>query len=99
MELILKLSNTKTIDEQFKNGIKLRPDRLNGIKEIIVIQHDEIIDYRYLNNNEIVYNAETKAIRLNSLLGDRINNGIIGKKVNYNTFNPATLNDLNAILK
>lgn len=97
MELIFKIR--KNIETQFKNGVKIRPDRLNPIDIAFVIQDDVIVQVFEIDNENIEYNARTKTIEINSILGKEItNHELIGKKVDYQTFNPATINNIEQLL-
>lgn len=97
MELIFKVKND--IESQFKHGVKIRPDRLNPIDLGFVIRNDEISQVFKINNESIQYNARTKTIELNSILGDELtDHELIGAQVNYQTFNPATINNIDQLL-
>lgn len=97
MELIFKVKND--IQNQFKHGVKIRPDRLNPIDLGFVIQNDKISKVFKIDNENIKYNARTKTIELNSILGEELtDHELIGEKVNYQTFNPATINNIDQLL-
>lgn len=100
MDLILKVKDTKTLTEQFTTGVKIRPDRLKDAEVIYVIKHDLIDNVYQLKKDHIEYNALKNTLKLNSILGEQIeNHELLGKEVDYKTFNPATIKDIDTLLK
>ena len=90
MDLILIVK--KSIDDQFKNGIKVKADRLKNVKMAYVIKDNVIVGVYVIDNTHILYNAQTKTIDMQSIMQDKIyHHEYVGKEVEYNTFNPATI--------
>lgn len=96
MNLILKVKDS--LEQQFPNGIKFRPDRLANIDEAIVIRNNEIIAAYRVDNQNIVYDAQNNTIKLDSILKDQLDYPLTYHRVNYKTFNPATIKSINDIL-
>lgn len=91
MHLILKVKNT--LHEQFPDGIKVKADRLKDVDRAYVIKHDKIIAVYEIDNTQILYNAQTKSTQLKSIIQNEIKNDeMIGQEIEYNTYNPATIN-------
>lgn len=88
-----------TIRDQFQDGVKLRPHRLETVSKAAVIKDNQIIAVYDLNLTNLSYNAVSGRISINSLLADQdLHSDLINKHVIYDTFVPATIKDLNALL-
>lgn len=98
--LILKQNHKHmTIRDQFQDGVKLRPHRLETVSKAAVIKDNQIIAVYDLNLTNLSYNVVSGRIDINSLLADQdLHSDLINKHVIYNTFVPATIKDLNSLL-
>lgn len=98
--LILKQNHKHmTIRDQFQDGVKLRPHRLETVSKAAVIKDNQIIAVYDLNLTNLSYNVVSGRIDINSLLTDQdLHSDLINKHVIYNTFVPATIKDLNSLL-
>lgn len=98
--LILKQNNKHmTIRDQFQDGVKLRPHRLETVSKAAVIKDNQIIAVYDLNLANLSYNAISGRIDINSLLAEQdLKSTLINAKVSYETAAPATIKEVDEIL-
>ena len=98
--LILKQNHKHmTIRDQFQDGVKLRPHRLETVSKAAVIKDNQIIAVYDLNLTNLSYNAVSGRIDINSLLAEQdLHSDLINQHVIYETSSPATIKDPNALL-
>lgn len=98
--LILKQNHKHmTIRDQFRDGVKLRPHRLQAVSKSAVIKDNQIIAVYDLNLTNLSYNAISGRIDINSLLAEQdLHSDLINQHIIYDTFVPATIKDPNCLL-
>ena len=98
--LILKQNHKHmTIRDQFRDGVKLRPHRLETVSKAAVVKDNQIIAVYNLNTSNLSYNAISGRIDINSLLSTQdLHSDLINKHVIYETSSPATIKDPNTLL-
>lgn len=98
--LILKQNNKHmTVRDQFRDGVKLRPHRLQAVSKAAVVKDNQIVTVYNLNLTNLSYNAVSGRIDINSLLAEQdLSSSLINAKVSYETAAPATIKEVDEIL-
>lgn len=98
--LILKQNNKHmTIQDQFNKGIKIRPHRLQTVNKAIVIKNNQITQVYHLDTTQLIHNAITGRIDINSIIAKQdFSSDLINKFIKYETSIPASIKNPYSLL-